>query len=85
LPHYYLIYILLRQSDTQINFNKSSNEKIASVLCPGLGTLTGKLSPENCARQMKYAYDVIVNNKIGFPKDLFTAHNQHNILKNKNK
>lgn len=32
---------------------------ITSVLCPGLGTLTGKITPENCAKQMKKAYDEV--------------------------
>jgi O-acetyl-ADP-ribose deacetylase (regulator of RNase III) len=43
-----------------IKFNQSNKNKISSVLCPGLGTLTGNISPVNCARQMKYAYDLII-------------------------
>jgi O-acetyl-ADP-ribose deacetylase (regulator of RNase III) len=46
-----------------INFNGKYNKNIQSILCPGLGTLTGAISPINCAKQMKYAYDVVLNNK----------------------
>jgi O-acetyl-ADP-ribose deacetylase (regulator of RNase III) len=66
---------------TAVNFNKSGNAEIAGILCPGLGTLTGNLSPENCARQMRYAYDAVINGKVIFPKDLYTAHKRHKFLK----
>lgn len=32
---------------------------ICSVLCPGLGTGEGNMPFEKCARQMRYAYDVV--------------------------
>jgi hypothetical protein len=54
-------------------FNERIGDKIKSVLCPGLGTLTGAISPEACAIQMKYAYDSILNNAIKFPDDLTEA------------
>ncbi len=38
------------------NFNKTAKFRIDSVLCPGLGTATGKVSPEEAARQMSMAY-----------------------------
>jgi O-acetyl-ADP-ribose deacetylase (regulator of RNase III) len=50
-----------------------AKSKIVSVLCPGLGTLTGKISPETCARQMKYAYNSIINKNIAFSDNLFAA------------
>jgi hypothetical protein len=58
-----------------INFNKRkrNNAKITSVLCPGLGTLTGKISVINCARQMRYAYDSMVYHRYEFPNDLSTV------------
>jgi O-acetyl-ADP-ribose deacetylase (regulator of RNase III) len=34
-------------------------EKIRSILCPGLGTAVGEMSPWNCAKQMHYAYEAI--------------------------
>lgn len=49
-------YLAFRAGLIEIaNFNKRNDVKITSVLCPGLGTLTGKISAINCARQMKYA------------------------------
>ncbi|MDR3353707.1 MAG: macro domain-containing protein [Synergistaceae bacterium] len=61
-----------------IKFNQSSDkDKISSVLCPGLGTLTGRITPENCAIQMKYAYDSIINKNITFPNDLLAAERIH--------
>ncbi len=42
--------------------NKSSESKIESVLCPGLGTGEGKLSAELCAKQMFRAYEVCILN-----------------------
>ncbi|MCL2880396.1 MAG: macro domain-containing protein, partial [Treponema sp.] len=32
-----------------IRFNENQGAKIASLLCPGLGTKTGGIAPENCA------------------------------------
>jgi O-acetyl-ADP-ribose deacetylase (regulator of RNase III) len=57
-----------------IKLNQSNaKNKILSVLCPGLGTLTGKISPAICARQMKYAYNSIIKKTISFPDDLFAV------------
>jgi O-acetyl-ADP-ribose deacetylase (regulator of RNase III) len=60
-----------------LNFNKNNNEKIASILCPGLGTLSGMLPETICAIQMKYAYDSIFNRENNFPNDLWEAHDLH--------
>ena len=64
-----------------INFNKSCNEKIKSILCPGLGTLSGRMAKTICAKQMKHAYDSIYGHKINFPNDLWEASDLHNNLK----
>ena len=60
-----------------INFNKDNNEKITSILCPGLGTLSGMLPETICAKQMKYAYDSIIGRKNEFPNDLGEAYDLH--------
>jgi len=38
------------------NYNKNNKIRIAKVLCPGLGTATGKMRPKEAARQMSIAY-----------------------------
>jgi len=64
-----------------VKFNaKNKKNKITSILCPGLGTGTGGIPPENCARQMKYAYDQIICNKNCFPDDLSEAIKEHDTL-----
>jgi len=65
------------------NRNKKNREKITSILCPGLGTLTGMLSETTCAKQMKYAFDSIFNGGSNFPEDLWTARDLHVYLKTK--
>jgi len=50
---YNAMYAMLR---TIANYNKTNNMVIKSVLCPGLGTATGKVSPSEAARQMALAY-----------------------------
>lgn len=37
--------------------NKTSQQQISSVVCPGLGTGIGQVSPAEAARQMAIAYD----------------------------
>lgn len=37
-------------------FNKTHEEQIKSVLCPGMGTLIGEMSPYEAVRQMALAY-----------------------------
>ena len=39
----------------------TENAKFNSVLCPGLGTGVGGVSPENCAGQMAFAYKQFVS------------------------
>lgn len=40
--------------------NKQNPESINTVLCPGLGTATGAMPPDRCARQMLAAYNACV-------------------------
>jgi len=42
----------------------SDQDKIQHVVCPGLGTGIGKISPEICAKQMYQAYMNIINPSI---------------------
>jgi len=64
-----------------INFNKKNTVKITSVLCPGLGTLSGKIPITNCVIQMKYAYDLVFYHRFEHQNYLWTARNWHNKLK----
>jgi O-acetyl-ADP-ribose deacetylase (regulator of RNase III) len=43
-----------------IEFNKISDNPITDVICPGLGTSIGKISAENCAKQMLDAYSIMI-------------------------
>jgi len=43
-----------------IEFNKKSDDPITDIICPGLGTSIGKISAENCAKQMLNAYTIII-------------------------
>ena len=38
------------------NHNKTSNRRIKTVACPGLGTATGRVPPRSAANQMSLAY-----------------------------
>ncbi len=45
-----------------IQFNTSNNKNpIKHVICPGLGTGVGQISPETCSKQMAYAYHSLTN------------------------
>ena len=39
----------------------SESAKYSSVVCPGLGTGVGGVSPENCAGQMAFAYKQLLS------------------------
>jgi O-acetyl-ADP-ribose deacetylase (regulator of RNase III) len=65
-----------------INFNNTSDTKIKSIVSPGLGTLTGRIPAEICAKQMRYAYDSIINQKISIPNDLREACILHYQMRN---
>jgi O-acetyl-ADP-ribose deacetylase (regulator of RNase III) len=55
-------------------FNDKNDNKIKSLLCPGLGTLTGCMSSMTCASQMKKAYDSIFKGIPTFPTSLREAY-----------
>jgi O-acetyl-ADP-ribose deacetylase (regulator of RNase III) len=55
-------------------FNDKNDNKIKSLLCPGLGTLTGCMLPMTCASQMKKAYDSIFKGMPTFPTSLREAY-----------
>ena len=75
-------YLAFRASLIEIDkFNRTNDKKILSVLSPGLGTLTGNISPKNCAIQMKYAYDLIIAQNASFPGSLEEAYLKHRSLK----
>lgn len=43
------------------NYNKTNKIRIQNVLCPGMGTATGRVSPKEAARQMSIAYTNFLN------------------------
>lgn len=51
-------------------FNQANPGAIRSVLCPGLGTATGNMSPEICARQMHAAYMQIIGGQAWQPRSV---------------
>jgi O-acetyl-ADP-ribose deacetylase (regulator of RNase III) len=53
------------------HYNATASKPIETILCPGLGTLTGRISPEHCALQMRYAYEAVVKETVPFPKRLW--------------
>jgi O-acetyl-ADP-ribose deacetylase (regulator of RNase III) len=55
-------------------FNEKGYGEIKSILCPGLGTLTGRIPPEICAIQMKKAYNLIQKGIPVFPASLSEAY-----------
>ncbi|AEF86163.1 appr-1-p processing domain protein [Treponema primitia ZAS-2] len=67
-------YLAFRAALIEINkFNKDNENTIKKVLCPGLGTLTGLISPMSCATQMKKAYDSVIRRIPLFPRNLAEA------------
>ena len=50
-----------------LDFNSQYTvSRINSILCPGLGTGVGGITPFDCAKQMRKAYDVILGDARGF-------------------
>jgi len=60
-----------------IKHNQLNENKITSILCPGLATGEGKMSAEDCARQMFRAYEVCMLNKFETKDGLGGAVNDH--------
>ena len=56
--------------------NQTQNDKIRSVLCPGLATAIGAMRPEVCARQMHAAYSICVLGQQLNPQFLYQASEQ---------
>jgi O-acetyl-ADP-ribose deacetylase (regulator of RNase III) len=60
--------------------NRAASKPIASILCPGLGTATGRISPASCARQMHYAYAAVHLGRPRIPDTLADAIDAHRRL-----
>jgi O-acetyl-ADP-ribose deacetylase (regulator of RNase III) len=60
--------------------NEREEGKVKSLLCPGMGTLTGRIRPDACARQMRIAYERIVLDGGEMPQDLFHAMREHVLM-----
>ena len=60
--------------------NKRSEGPINSVLCSGLGTAIGGLSPEVCAKQMAAAYLICVKRYLNSPVLIHDAAAEHDRL-----
>jgi O-acetyl-ADP-ribose deacetylase (regulator of RNase III) len=58
-------------------YNTSAATPIGSILCPGLATGAGRLSPEACSRQMQYAYSASHLRRPSKPVDLGAAVDIH--------
>jgi O-acetyl-ADP-ribose deacetylase (regulator of RNase III) len=68
-------YLAFRAALIEVKkFNEKNCNEINSILCPGLGTLTGNMSPMVCAVQMKKAYDLIFADTPFFPNSLSEAY-----------
>jgi O-acetyl-ADP-ribose deacetylase (regulator of RNase III) len=60
--------------------NKRNKLPIKTVLCCGLGTATGGISPFVCAKQMFSAYSICVKGEVNNPAELREAVAEHNRL-----
>lgn len=60
--------------------NKQATEPIRTVLCCGLGTATGGISPAVCAKQMAAAYLICVQGYMNSPIALHQAVAEHGRL-----
>jgi O-acetyl-ADP-ribose deacetylase (regulator of RNase III) len=61
--------------------NAAGKPTIRTLLCPGLGTAIGRLSPRLCARQMRAAWDRVEGGRAFFPESLAEAGRDHEWLK----
>jgi O-acetyl-ADP-ribose deacetylase (regulator of RNase III) len=53
--------------------NASGEQRIESLLCPGLGTAVGRMPVHRCARQMRMAWDRVLGGAHIFPGSLGVA------------
>ncbi len=54
--HVYKAMLAMLQAVSNHNKKAAATERIKTVLCPGLGTATGRILPKEAARQMELAY-----------------------------
>jgi O-acetyl-ADP-ribose deacetylase (regulator of RNase III) len=66
-----------------INHNKTNDNKIESILCPGLGTMVGKMHPKICAMQMYLAYRLVIKKDSFQFSDLGSAYIMDQTLRGK--
>ncbi|MES2765355.1 MAG: macro domain-containing protein [Bacteroidota bacterium] len=68
------VYLAFKAILSLLKFGKFDNgelirSKVQSVAIPGLGTGVGQLHPINCARQMRAAWEEIMNERFKIEKD----------------
>jgi len=59
--------------------NRSSDQPIKTVLCPGLATAIGRMPAPRCAQQMRLAYDVVEGGRTWPPlstKEIWQTHGE---------
>ena len=54
-----------------------AHPELQRIVCPGLGTGTGGISPLDCAIRMRMAYEEFYLGTHSFPKNLFEANLKH--------
>lgn len=59
------------------HYNRTAANPIETILCPGLGTATGRIPATMCARQMRYAHDASEVGHIWHPETLGAAMDVH--------
>ncbi len=59
------------------HYNRTESTPIETILCPGLGTTTGRIPANTCARQMRYAHDGSEVGRIWRPETLGAAMDVH--------
>jgi len=56
------------------------SEVVERIAIPGMGTGVGRVSPEICARQMKRAYEEIIEERHEYPDSWWEAAKRHQLL-----
>jgi O-acetyl-ADP-ribose deacetylase (regulator of RNase III) len=72
--------ILLLIKHGQLDDETPIREVVKAVAISGLGTGVGKVPAEICAKQMRAAYDEVVNEKEAFPSSWVEAQQKHQLL-----
>jgi O-acetyl-ADP-ribose deacetylase (regulator of RNase III) len=73
-------YLAFRAVIRAVKEHNRLHNDIFSILCPGLGTATGAMSPEVCAKQMRAAYNICVLDYENSPNILSEAVLEHRRL-----